>query len=202
MAYYRQATRRALAAGFDGVELHGASGYLPEQFLSSGTNTRTDEYGGSVANRARFILEVLAAMIAEAGEGRIGVKLSPEMNFNDIHDDTPAETYSYLVDHLDADRMAYLHVTTFGEREMDYHALLRPRFNGAYLIGGGLTKEAAEALLSTGRADAAVFGTPFLSNPDLVERFRLNAPLNIADREALYSAGAEGYIDQPTLAGE
>ena len=197
--YYRQATRRALDAGFDGVELHGASGYLPEQFLSSATNSRSDKYGGSVANRARFMLEVLEAMITEAGPGRVGLKLSPEMNFNDIRDETPVETYTYLVDRLSADRMAYLHVTTFGERETDYHALLRPRFEGAYLIGGGLTKGAAEALVSEDRADAAVFGSPFLSNPDLVERFRLDAPLHVADRKTLYSSGEEGYTDQPTM---
>lgn len=197
--HYRRTTRRALDAGFDGVELHGASGYLPEQFLSSGTNIRSDDYGGSIANRARFMLEVLDAMLAEAGPGRVGLKLSPEMNFNDIRDDAPVETYKHLVDHLDASRMAYLHVTTFETGETDYHALLRPRFDGAYMIGGGLTKESAEALLSEGKAEAVVFGSPFLSNPDLVERLRQNAPLNVADREALYSEGAEGYTDQPTL---
>lgn len=196
---YRDATRRALAAGFDGVELHGASGYLPEQFLSSGANARTDAYGGSIANRARFLLEVLNAMIAEAGPGRVGLKLSPEMGFNDIHDATPADTYTHIVDRLDGARMAYLHVTATGESETDYHALLRPRFDGAYLIGGGLTKEAAEALLAGGEAEAAVFGSFFLSNPDLVDRFRLDAPLNEADREALYSSGPEGYTDHPTL---
>lgn len=198
--YYRDATRRALDAGFDGVELHGASGYLPEQFLASGTNARLDDYGGSLPNRARFMLEVLAAMIAEAGPGRVGLKLAPEMNFNGIRDDTPAETYTYLVDHLDAARMAYLHVALFDEYETDYQALLRPRFDGTYLVGGGLTQEAAETVLSKGKADAAVFGTLFLTNPDLVERFRLHAPLNVAELEALYSDGAEGYTDQASLA--
>lgn len=100
VADYRTATRRALEAGFDGVELHGASGYLPEQFLSSGSNQRTDEYGGSIANRARFVLEVLAAMVAEAGGDRVGLKISPEMNFNDVSDATPQETYTYLVDQV------------------------------------------------------------------------------------------------------
>ena len=197
---YRQATRRALDAGFDGVELHGASGYLPEQFLSSGTNIRTDDYGGSVENRARFLLEVLAAMIDEAGPGRVGLKLSPEMNYNDIHDDTPEETYTYVVDQLDGGRMAYLHVTEVGECRTDYHALLRPRFGGPYLIGGGLTKAAAERLVKNGEAAAAVFGSAFLVNPDLVERFRLNAPLNPPARKTFYAAGPEGYIDYPTLA--
>ena len=110
---YRAATRRALDAGFDGVELHGATGYLPEQFLSSGSNLRTDAYGGSVENRARFLLETLDGMIAEAGEGRVGLKLSPESHINDIRDDTPRETFTYLVEHLPAAKMAYLNVTLF-----------------------------------------------------------------------------------------
>lgn len=196
---YRVATRNALAVGFDGVELHGASGYLPEQFLSSGTNQRTDEYGGSVANRARFMLDVLAVMIEEAGPGRVGLKISPEMNFNDISDANPQETYSYLVEHLKASDMAYLHVALFGAA-VDYHELLRPRFAGSYIIGGGLTQASAEELLKEGKADAVVFGTAFLANPDLPERFRRNAPLNEPDRSTFYAPGAKGYIDYPTLA--
>lgn len=197
---YRDATRRALEAGFDGVELHGASGYLPEQFLSSSSNNRTDDYGGSVENRARFMLDVLEAMLDEAGPGRVGLKLAPEMNFNDIRDDTPAETYAWLVDRLDGSKMAYLHVTIFDGRETDYHALLRPRFDGAYLAGGGLTKEIAGSVLADGKAEAVVFGAPFLANPDLVERFRLDAPLNTPSRDGMYATGPEGYIDYPTLA--
>ena len=196
---YRIATRNALAVGFDGVELHGASGYLPEQFLSSGTNQRTDDYGGSVANRARFMLDVLAVMIEEAGPGRVGLKISPEMNFNDISDANPQETYSYLVEHLEASDMAYLHVTLFGAA-VDHHELLRPRFAGSYIIGGGLTQASAEELLKEGKADAVVFGTAFLANPDLPERFRRNAPLNEPDRSTFYAPGAKGYTDYPTLA--
>jgi N-ethylmaleimide reductase len=127
---YRLATRRALEAGFDGVELHGASGYLPEQFLSSGSNHRHDQYGVTVQNRARFVLEVLAAMVAEAGADRVGIKLSPEMNYSSITDAAPQETYAYLVDQLRGKELAYLHVALFGAK-FDYHALLRPRFNGA-----------------------------------------------------------------------
>lgn len=195
---YRQATRRALEAGFDGVELHGASGYLPEQFLSSGTNQRDDRYGGSLANRARFVLEVLQAMVEEAGGDRVGLKISPEMNFNDIVDAHPQETYSYLVDQLKPLGLAYLHVAMFS-KEVDYHALLRPRFAGTYLIGGGLDQSAAEAALSAGRADAIVFGGAFLANPDLPERFRQGAPLNTPDRNTFFSPGAAGYIDYPAL---
>jgi len=195
---FRRATRFALAAGFDGVELHAASGYLPEQFLASGSNLRRDEYGGSVANRARFVLEVLAAMVAEAGGDRVGIKISPEMGFNDIVDATPQETYIYLVEQLREFDLAYLHVALFGT-SVDYHALLRPLFNGAYLVGGGLNQASAETLLSEGRADATVFGAAFLANPDLPERFRNGAALNEPDRATFYTPGAQGYTDYPVL---
>ncbi|MBI2749302.1 alkene reductase [Xenophilus azovorans] len=197
---YRQATRRAMAAGFDGVELHGASGYLPEQFLSSSSNQRQDQYGGPVENRARFVLEVLAAMVAEAGADRVGIKISPEMNYNSITDATPQETYAYLVDHLRGQGLAYLHVALFGAK-FDFHALLRPRFDGAYLMGGGLTQDSAESALAEGKADATVFGSAFLANPDLPERFRVGAALNAPDRNTFFAPPtAQGYIDYPALA--
>ena len=196
---YRQATRRALEAGFDGVELHAASGYLPEQFLSSGSNQRQDQYGGSLENRARFVLEVLAAMIAEAGADRVGIKISPEMNYNSITDAEPQQTYRYLVEKLRATGLAYLHVALFGTK-VDYHTMLRPLFDGAYLIGGGLTQESAEAFLAEGKADATVFGSAFLANPDLPERFRQGSTLNEADRSTFFAPpGAKGYIDYPAL---
>lgn len=195
---YRMATRRALEAGFDGVELHAASGYLPEQFLASGSNQRTDQYGGSAANRARFVLEVLAAMVAEAGGDRVGIKISPEMGFNDCVDADPQETYTNLVEQLRGLNLAYLHVALFGAK-VDYHALLRPLFNGAYLLGGGLDQKSAEAALAEGRADAAVFGGAFLANPDLPERFRQGAPLNTPDKNTFYTPGAQGYTDYPSL---
>lgn len=197
---YRMATRRALEAGFDGVELHAASGYLPEQFLSSGSNQRQDRYGGSAENRARFVLEVLEAMAAEAGGDRVGIKISPEMNFNDIVDANPQETYTYLVEQLRGLNLAYLHVALFGAK-VDYHALLRPRFSGTYLLGGGLDQKSAEAALADSRADATVFGGAFLANPDLPERFRQGAPLNIPDKNTFYSPGAQGYTDYPFLNG-
>jgi N-ethylmaleimide reductase len=201
VASYGAATRRALEAGFDGVELHGATGYLPEQFLSSGSNRREDQYGGSVANRARFVLEVLEAMTSEAGGDRVGIKISPEMNFNDISDAAPQETYTYLVEQLRGLNLAYLHVALFGA-SVDYHALLRPRFDGAYLIGGGLNQAAAETALESGRADAVVFGSSFLANPDLPERFRQGAPLNAPDRLTFYTPGPRGYTDYPNLSTE
>ncbi|KDB50649.1 N-ethylmaleimide reductase NemA [Sphaerotilus natans subsp. natans DSM 6575] len=198
VAEYRAATRRALDAGFDGVELHAASGYLPEQFLSSGSNQRTDAYGGSVANRARFVLEVLAAMVAEAGAGRVGLKIAPEMGYNDIVDATPQDTYGHLVEQIAPLNLAYLHVALFGTA-VDYHGLLRPRFKGAYLVGGGLDQARAEALLGSGQADAAVFGSAFLANPDLPERFRRGAPLNAPDKATFFAPGAQGYTDYPAL---
>lgn len=195
---YRLATRRALAAGFDGVELHTASGYLPEQFLSSGSNQRQDAYGGSVANRARFVLEVLSAMVAEAGSDRVGIKISPEMGFNDITDANPEETYTYLVDQLQRFNLAYLHVALFGAK-LDYHALLKPKFNGAYLVGGGLDQATAETAIAAGRADATVFGSAFLANPDLPERFRVGAALNAPDKATFYAPGEKGYTDYLAL---
>jgi len=195
---YRQSTRRAIEAGFDGVELHAASGYLPEQFLSTGSNQRDDQYGGSVENRARFVLEVLAAMVSEVGSDRVGIKISPEMNFNDIVDANPQETYTYLVKQLRDFKLAYLHVALFGA-QYDYHAALRPLFDGSYLIGSGQTKDSAESLIADGKADAAVFGGAFLANPDLPERFRTGAELNTPEKDTFYAPGEEGYIDYPTL---
>lgn len=195
---YRLATRNALAAGFDGVELHAASGYLPEQFLSSGTNQRTDLYGGSLANRARFILEVIGAMSQEAGSDRVGIKIAPEMGFNDVIDEKPQDTYRYLVEQLAALKLAYLHVVKTSS-EFDYRTFLRPLFNGPYLAGGGLTSETAQMLIEQGNADATVFGSLYLANPDLPQRFLGRAPLNTADRDTFYSPGAKGYIDYPAL---
>lgn len=197
---YRQAAHRAIEAGFDGVELHAASGYLPEQFLTSGSNRRQDEYGGPVANRARFVLELLDAMTAEVGADRVGIKISPEMNFNSIIDANPVETYGYLVDQLHGRGLAYLHVAK-SMSAIDYHALLRPRFDGTYLAGGGLTRDSARALLDEGKADAVVFGSAFLANPDLPERIRLGAGLNAANRDTFFAPPtAEGYTDYPSLA--
>jgi hypothetical protein len=194
----REDELKIFAAGFDGVELHAASGYLPEQFLAFGSNARQDEYGGPVANRARFVLDLLAAMTAEAGGDRVGIKISPEMNYNYISDAAPQETYAYLVEQLNAFNLAYLHVALF-RAKVDYHALLRPRFHGAYLVGGGLDQNSAEALLESGPADATVFGSAFLANPDLPERLRQGAALNPPDRTTFFTAGEQGYTDYPAL---
>ncbi len=198
IADYGAATARALAAGFDGVELHAASGYLPEQFLSSGTNLRVDGYGGSVTRRARFVLEALEAMAAVAGAARVGIKIAPELGFNDVRDDRPAETYRHLVTAVAPLGLAYLHVAV-GPNIADYHALLRPLFPGPYLAGGGFSRARGDALLAVGGADAIVFGAPFVANPDLPARFARGASLAEPDRATFYTPGARGYVDYPAL---
>jgi N-ethylmaleimide reductase len=137
-------------------------------------------------------------MVAEAGAGRVGLKIAPEMGYNDIVDATPQDTYGHLVEQIAPLNLAYLHVALFGTA-VDYHGLLRPRFKGAYLVGGGLDQARAEALLGSGQADAAVFGSAFLANPDLPERFRRGAPLNAPDKATFFAPGAQGYTDYPAL---
>ena len=200
IAEYAHATRCALEAGFDGVELHAASGFLPMQFLCSGTNLRADAYGGSPERRARFAIEALEAMASVAGVGRVGIKLSPEFKHNDAIDANPIETYSVIVSALNALKPAYLHVAVSPGSSADYHALLRPLFRGVYFAGGGLNRDSANALIGSGGADAAVFGELFLANPDLPARFACGAALNAVDRDTVYSPGAKGYTDYPALA--
>jgi N-ethylmaleimide reductase len=192
---YRQATKNAFAAGFDGVELHAASGYLPMQFLSSGTNLRADEYGGSAENRIRFVIEALHAMIEAAGDSRrVGIKISPEMKFNDISDSDPQVTYTTLVKALDKLNVAYIHVMRAGSAT-DYLKLVRSLFTGTLLAGGGFNAETGEALLEAGGADAIVYGSSYIANPDLVERFRQQIPLAAPDAATFYTPGAKGYSD-------
>jgi N-ethylmaleimide reductase len=196
---FAQATRNALQAGFDGVELHAASGYLPNQFLASNTNHRTDGYGGSVKNRVRFVVETLQAMIHAAGSpGKVGIKISPGMAFNDIHDQDPAATASTLADAIAPLDLAYLHVLR-AQSLPELVAVLRKAFHGTLLVGGGLTKETAEAALAAGSMDFAVFGSLFISNPDLPKRFQLSAPLAMPDQATFYTPGPKGYTDYPAL---
>ena len=195
---YAKATRNALAAGFKGVELHSASGYLPMQFLSSNSNQRTDGYGGSVKNRIRFVVETLDAMIAAAGDAsRVGIKIAPGMPFNDIQDADPKETYTELVKAIAGKGLAYLHVlrTTIPET----FELLRPLYTGTFLVNGGFTKESGDAALKSGLADFIVYGKAFIANPDLPVRFAKDAPLAVADPSVFYSPGPVGYTDWPTL---
>ena len=195
---YAQATRNAMAAGFAGVELHAASGYLPMQFLSSNTNQRTDAYGGSVTNRIRFVIETLDAMIAAAGSStRVGIKISPQMPFNDIHDADPVETYTTLVKALAGKKLGYLHVLQTALPNT--FQLLRPLYPGTFAAAGGFTRESGNAALASGLADFIVYGKLFIANPDLPYRFATGAPLAAWDASTFYSAGPKGYTDQPAL---
>lgn len=194
---FAAAAANAVAAGFDGVELHAASGYLVQQFLSTNVNLRTDVYGGPIEHRARFLFEVLDALVEAIGAGRVGVKFSPRMPFNDIEERDAEELYTHILKKLNGRGLAYVHVGDFtGE---GWHALLRPVYEGVYFAGAGLSKEAGEELLAGGLADAVVYGTKFISNPDLPHRFKLDAPLNEPDQTTFYTPGERGYTDYPTL---
>ena len=195
---YAQATRNALEAGFDGVELHAASGYLPMQFLSSNTNRRTDGYGGSVTNRIRFVIEALDAMIdAAGGAGKVGMKISPAMPFNDIHDADPVETYTTLVRAVAPLGLAYLHVLrTALPNTFD---LLRPLYQGTFLAGGGFTRASGEEAVRSRLADFVVYGKLFTSNPDLPGRFAKNAEFAAPNPATFYTPGPEGYTSYAPL---
>ncbi len=198
---FAKAAKNAIAAGFDGVELHGANGYLVHQFLGTNTNKRTDEYGGSDENRARFLLEIVDAMAAEIGADKLGLKLSPTVPFNDMEDANAKEFYPYLIENLNERKLAYLHIgfQVASENEIGWHKLLRPLFDGVYFANGGFDKESGENLLEAGNADAIVYGKLFLANPDLPKRFKLDAELNDWDASTFYTPGEKGYTDYPTL---
>lgn len=194
---FATATRNAIAAGFDGVELHAASGYLVQQFLTTNANLRTDEYGGSIENRTRFLFEILDAMVSEIGAERVGVKFSPQMPFNDIEERDADEVYPYILERLSDKNLAYVHV--MDATGTGFHARLRPHYKGLYFAGGGFTHESGAKLLAQDGADAIVFGTKFLANPDLPERFKREATLNEPDTSTFYTPGERGYIDYPAL---
>ena len=192
--------RNALQAEFDGVEIHGANGYLLDQFLRSGSNRRDDDYGGSVENRARLLLEITDAVVAVAGAGRTSVRLSPGSSFNDMQDDNPAETFEYVARELGKRNLAYLHVIEKDDNtdDFDYDAL-KQAFGGVYMANDGYDPDDARRSIENGRADLVSFGKLFISNPDLPERLRLGAPLACADPDTFYGGGAAGYIDYPPL---
>lgn len=194
---FAAAASNAIAAGFDGVELHSASGYLVQQFLTTNANLRSDEYGGSIENRARFLFEVLDAMIDAAGPGRVGVKFSPRLPFNDLEESDADVLYPFIFDQLNSRKLAYVHVGNFMSEA--WHTSLRPIYQGVFFAGGGFTRESGEALIEQGGADAIVYGTKLLANPDLPERFKRNAALNEPDRSTFYAPGEHGYTDYPTL---
>src|SRR3954464_6959565 len=201
---FKRATKNALEAGFDGVEIHGANGYLLEQFAKDGTNKRTDAYGGSIENRARLMLEVSRAVVAEAGADRTGIRISPVTPANDISDSNPQPLFDYIVEQLSAQKLVYIHVVegaTGGPRDLtpfDY-AGLRKRFSGTYIANNGYDFALANKVLAANEADLIAFGKPFLANPDLVERLKKGAPLNEPDKATFYGGGAKGYTDYPVL---
>lgn len=193
---FRVAAGNAITAGFDGVELHSASGYLVQQFLTTNVNLRTDEYGGSIENRTRFLFAVLDAMASEVGAHRLGVKFSPQIAFNDIEEADADEVYAYIFERLNDKQLAYVHVADAGG---NWHKTLRPQYKGVYFANTGFTLESGAELVASGEADAIVYGVKFLANPDLPERFRRGAELNAPDRATFYSPGAKGYTDYQTI---
>ena len=205
---YRQAARNALKAGFDGVEIHGANGYLIEQFLQSRTNLRTDRYGGSIVNRARFLMEVTQAVIDVWGADRVGVRLSPYGVANDSGEPDPMPLYSHAIKSLDPLGMAYLHFVEprssgAGRAEVNHQnvpaamVLFRPIWRGTLITAGGFTGETADAAISAGHADAIAFGRIFISNPDLPRRLQLSFPLTPYNRATFYGGEEIGYTDYP-----
>lgn len=201
---FKRASANALEAGFDGVEIHGANGYLLDQFAKDGANKRTDAYGGSIENRARLMLEVSKAVAAEAGANRTGIRLSPVTPANDISDSNPQPLFDHIVDQLNALKLVYIHViegATGGPRDIapfDYDSL-RKRFSGTYIANNGYDLKLANEVLEKNKADLIAFGKLFISNPDLVERLKLGAPLNDFDKATFYGGGAKGYTDYPAL---
>jgi N-ethylmaleimide reductase len=207
VADFVNAAEMAKKAGFDGVEVHGANGYLLDQFLKTGSNKRDDAYGGSVENRARLLMEVLDGVTGVWGPGRVGLRLSPFSPANGIEDADPQATFDYVVKELNRFDLAYLHMVegaTGGSRELEEGesiAKLRSLFDGPYMANNGYDRELAIRNVAEGRADLVAFGRPFISNPDLVERLERGAPLNDGDQDTFYGGGREGYTDYPTLQG-
>lgn len=199
---YVRAAKLAMEAGFDGVEVHSANGYLLNQFIASNTNLRTDEYGGSVENRARLLIEVLKSVSAEIGSGRVGVRLSPTGTFNDIQDSAAEENYTYIYKALSDMNLSYLHVVEafLGNTDGGLLSKIRPHFSGNYIANGGFDPERASKRVSED-AFAVAFGRPFISNPDLPERIKKKAPLAEADQNTFYGGDEKGYTDYPTYSG-
>jgi N-ethylmaleimide reductase len=207
---YVHGAKNALAAGFDGIEIHSANGYLLDQFLNSTTNKRTDAYGGSVENRSRLLMDVVEAVSAVWGAERVGVRLSPLGTFNDMGDENPEALFGYVAEGLNRFGLAYLHVVepdisgnstleSPDPRGREMMSLIRAQYRGRLIVCGGYDHAKAEAALNEQRADLIAFGRLFLANPDLPERFREGAPLNQPDEATFYGGGAKGYLDYPSL---
>lgn len=208
IADFKQAALNAFEAGFDGVELHGANGYLLQQFFSKNSNLRTDEYGGSVENRARILFEILDELKQVGDINRVAVRLNPSLNgiMGIVVDDETVAQYDYIVNRLNDYGLAYVHlIEPFTDVTGNTHAIqqvakhFRKIYNGTIIINRGFTKETANQVLDAGDADLVSFGVPFLANPDLVARFKADAPLNQPDQSTFYTPGEKGYTDYPTL---
>lgn len=199
---FRQAAKNALAAGFDGVEIHGANGYLIDEFLQDGSNQRTDRYGGSIANRTRFLIEVVEAVTSVWSGNRVGVRLSPSGTNYSMDDSDRAATFSYAVEALNTFDLAYFHLmepNEWGNQTGLDAAFFRPIFKGALMVNGGYDRQKGDAIVASGTADLVSFGRTFLANPDLPKRFALNAPLNNPDPSTFYDGDQNGYTDYPPL---
>lgn len=195
---YALASARAIAAGFDVVELHCTSGYLPAQFMATGANRRTDRYGGSAANRVRFVVETIEALAGRIGAGRVGFRICPGNPFNDLHDEDPAETHAVLLDAIGGLGLAYCHLIEMATPQgVDHRALAAGHWRGPLILNESIDQAKAEALVGAGIADAVSFGRPFIGNPDLVARFRDGHPLADFDPTTLYAEGPTGYTDYP-----
>jgi N-ethylmaleimide reductase len=197
---YRRATANAYAAGFDGVELHGTSGYLPAQFLSTDCNRRDDDYGGSVENRCRFTLELLSAMASVDGAGRVGLRICPDNSFNDMCDENPQETFECLLQRAVELDLAYLHVMRLPTGRVDNIALAQRFFGDRLVVNSSYDFEEASAVIAGGGAAAVSFGRSYIANPDLVERFRAGVALADFDSRTLYAGGEQGYGDYAPMA--
>jgi N-ethylmaleimide reductase len=204
VADYVHATKCALAAGFDGVEIHAANGYLLDQFLRDGTNKREDEYGGSIENRSRLLLEVTKAVVEVAGSDKVGIRISPVNPFNDMKDSNPQALFNHVVTALNPFKLAYLHVVEGGIHgggiadPFDFSAL-RKHCQSAYMANLSYDKARGNAAIASGQADVIAYGVPFIANPDLVKRFSINAALNEADSSTFYGGTEHGYTDYPFL---
>jgi N-ethylmaleimide reductase len=202
---FRQGAKNALEAGFDGVEIHGANGYLLDQFLRDGTNKRADEYGGSIENRARLHLEVTEAVVGVWGSDRVGMRLSPSGTFNSMRDSNPQATFGYLVEALNRFNLAYLHLTEADGADVRHGSTpiptkyFRPLYRSHLMVNGGYTSASGNTAIANGDADTIAFGKLYIANPDLPERFRLGASLNSPDETTFYGGGEAGYTDYPTL---
>lgn len=194
IADYAQASRNAVAAGCDGVELHCTSGYLPAQFLSTGTNQRTDAYGGSVENRLRFVIEVLEAMVKAVGARRVGIRICPGNPFNDLSDGNPEETFTALLKAINPMGLAYLHVIRM-KAGVDNIVLANAHFDGHIILNDSYNLERGNRAIAGGQADAISFGRPFISNPDLPARYKTGAELTPPDFKTMYTPGPKGYVD-------